>query len=175
MSRAVAAGLSCLIERWTTGGAGVAGVEVLAVERGSIAGDCDDVVETIGADVSATFRSGEPEREYCAQPIAISAAAATAPTPTRAAFLIRFRDMLFDCSIAFATDALNETEAGYDGPLNLDRTVVNSFAMSSAFVYRCDGSFAIAFWTIRSSDGGSPGISSLIGRGFSVMILKNRF
>jgi len=104
-------GLSGLTERWATGtGAGKVGL--LAVDEGSIAGDCADFVETIGADVSAAFRSAEPERENCDQPIAISATAATAPTPTKAAFLIRFRDMFLDCSMAFATEALNEIEAG---------------------------------------------------------------
>jgi len=56
-----------------------------------------------------------------------------------------------DCSTAPATDALKETDAGYAGPLNLDRTLVRSFAISSADAYRSEGSFASAFWTMRSS------------------------
>ena len=80
--------------------------------------------------------------------IAITEAAARAPPPMNANFVVRRREVFLDCSNALAIDALNETEAGYEGPLNLDRTLVRSLAMSSAFEYRCDGSFAIAFWTI---------------------------
>ena len=77
--------------------------------------------------------------------------------------------------MALETEELSETDSGYDGPLSFARTALRSFAMSSAFVYRSAGSLAIALSTMRSSAGGSPGISSLTRFGFSVMILKKRF
>jgi hypothetical protein len=123
----------------------------------------------------AASNFGVADPELWAQAMANREAAASAPPPAKAIVLTRFRECVLDCSIALATEALSDTDAGYDGPLNLDRTLVSSFAISSAVAYRSDGSLAIALSTIRFKAGGSPGISSVIVRGVSVMILKNRF
>ena len=176
VSRGVVGDLPCLVGG---GGAGCCCFEVafvIAVDGGvTVAAGCSVAADVIGAVPPVSPSSPERlrvERDHAA---AINATAASAPAPMSAFFLIRTCELFLACSSAVATDALNETDAGYEGPLNFARTVDKSFAISIALEYRPDGSLAIAFITMRSSAGGRPGMSSLMGRGFSVMILKKRF
>jgi hypothetical protein len=119
------------------GGGGTTGAVVFAVftvATGTPAGtDCDccnaGVATATGLSAASTF--GEPDLD---QAIANKAAAASAPPPAKASVLALFRECVFDISIALATEALNETDAGYEGPLNFERTFVSSLAISSALV-----------------------------------------
>ena len=92
---------------------------------------CGNAGVATAAGLSAGSTFDDPDLD---QAIANNAAAASAPPPAKASVLARFRECVLDISIALATEALNETDAGYEGPLNFDRTLVRSFAISSALV-----------------------------------------
>ena len=115
--REVAAARSCFAGGWGTGSACavatpvLAAAEVLAVDGALEAGGCsgEDVATT---DVSAAAVFVAADLGNCDQAIAITAIAASAPPPTNASFLVRIRVIFRDCSIALATEALRDTEAG---------------------------------------------------------------
>jgi hypothetical protein len=134
-SRVVGGVFSRTFARAGDGGGCTAGAVVLAVftvAGGIPAGaDCGNAGVADAAGLSAGSTLGEPDLD---QAMANKAAAASAPPPAKASVLARFRDCVLDISIALATEALNETDAGYEGPLNFDRTFVSSFAISSALV-----------------------------------------
>jgi hypothetical protein len=67
---------------------------------------------SIGTALSAASSLGEPDREPCDHAIANKDATASAPPPAKASVLTRFRELVLDCSMALATEALNETDAG---------------------------------------------------------------
>jgi len=137
-SRVVAGVFAGTFARAEVGGGcttGAVSFAVLTVAAGIPAGaDCgcgNAGVATAAGLLSVASAFEDPVLD---QAIANKAAAASAPPPAKASVLALFRECVFDISIALATEALNETDAGYEGPLNFDRTLVSSFAISSALV-----------------------------------------
>ena len=106
-------------------------------ELGPLAAGIDGAEEIAATDavVSAAGTAGDiVARGFtsCDHPIRATMATA-APAPANAKFLDRVCALFLAASIAPETDALNDTDAGYDGPLSFDRTALKSFAMSIAF------------------------------------------
>ena len=123
---------------WLAGGSGVgyccfeAAFVVAPAGEVTPGAGCSVAADVIGAVPPVSPTAAERLREERDHPAAINATAASAPAPMSAFFLIRTCELFLACSIALATDALNEMDAGYEGPLNFARTVDKSFAISIA-------------------------------------------
>jgi hypothetical protein len=115
----------------TGGGSGV--VAAALVAGGAGAGDVVTVVAGVADACSTAAEAGARGFDSCDHPSS-TAIAKTAPAPANAKFLDRVFFVVRACSIALETDALSETDSGYDAPLSFDRTALSSFAISSALV-----------------------------------------